>query len=1243
MKKTKWTKPQNLAIETVGRGVLVTASAGAGKTAVLSERCIRRICDARNQVDVDKLLVLTFTEAAAEEMKGRIAEKLYAICMEDPGNRHLRKQLVRLDAAWIGTIHGFCKRVLMEHFYLAGLDPRFGILDPDQQKLIRARAMTTAIEAAWRDETVSASMRELFHGRQLRGGTTFPDCMLKLTAFLDSVPDRNAFYQSAARLAGDSLIELHLDYLRRQLTLCRDMAMYARHLDQTIAGGCYLTEHIETFLPTIKRCLDAVQRSAFTAVSEIIGTWQFDSATRYSKKMGLEKADAERIKSFVDNVKKKITRLKELVVFQPELLQWIIPAADRQTQTVIAVLQRFDAEYRAVKRGLNVLDFADLEHQTLAMFDAYPAVAEKLRQRFAYVFVDEYQDINDTQQRLLQAVSRPDNVFAVGDVKQSIYAFRQSRPEIFLEQLSAATEDEKSSGIALRVDMNDNFRSRREILGFVNRVFGRMMTQSLAGLDYKDRAELIAGLEYPPLLGTTPASRKAVEFYLLDEQSSDENSEDNGDSEGDSAGQEPAAQNFVTAVQRQAAFIARRIRQMVENAEFEILDKKTQQMRPVEYRDIVVLMRAMSRRAAEYVELMRLAGIPVSSQSQCGYFAATEVMDFLSLLKVLDNPLQDIELAAVLRSALFCFTDSDLAMMRWFARQGNEKFSAFFEVVTHYADSGPNDALKPKAAEALSVIQAWRIEARRKPLSELIWQIFEDRGLLAFASALPNGPQRRANLLMLHDRAIQFESFAGVSVGRNLAAFVDFLEKLLEEEFDWAPAQPDSGSENAVRVMSVHKSKGLEFPVVFLAELNRNLYKTQSGSACEINAQMLALELPDLPHGIKVPTPALQIIRQNEKQSAIAEEMRILYVAMTRAKDRLVLTASEKCDRCQEWLARRPDTPTLPDWLLTDAQSHLDWILAALAPSGAVSQAIASDGRQIFEDDLFIVSRVGKNELDALTGEIRNQKRQREKTYIPVPAGCSDLTAKNVFEQIRGSFEWRYPCDAVKTLHAKFSVSTLTHRDDEFSQYADFSIPAPDSFSVQRSDPLSVGSAVHLVFQHLPLQSPLNEEVIRRTIASLSGQKRFSSATAEQIDIAAIASFFQTAIGSGVLVHPENVLREWPFTLALPVSELGIDCPGESVVVQGVVDLIIRTAQGVILVDFKTDKISSQKVAQQVKHYQTQLGLYRRAAEAILRVPVVGAYFYFLHPQVLFSVDPGTISLKTPPLSDALPSIQTGS
>jgi ATP-dependent helicase/nuclease subunit A len=1230
MTKINWKPAQRRAIETIGRNVLVTASAGTGKTAVLSERCVQRICDGKRPIGVEQVLVLTFTEAAAEEMKGRIAKKLYEVYLQNPGDAHLRKQMVRLDAAAIGTIHSFCKRILTEHFYLAGLDPRFGILDDDQQKLVRARAMTAAIESAWNDPAMTGGMQMLFEGRVAGGRGTFADALLRLAGFLDSVPDRNAFYESAVRLAADNsescdiLAQFQFEHLRRRLYLCRDMLIYARTLDRTLAAGQYLTVYIEEILASLEGCLEAIQKDNLDAASEMIRQWQFARMPSLSKKLEIDKADAERIKELVEGAREKIKAMKKLVLFEPEYLRLVAPLADAQTRTLISLLQVFDGEYAAAKRAMGVLDFADLEHKTLELFRAHPEAAGKLRRRFAYVFVDEYQDINDVQQRILEAVSRGDNVFVVGDVKQSIYAFRQSRPEIFLQRLSAATDKPKSAGEAMRVDMNDNFRSRREILAFVNRVFGRIMTQSVAGVDYFGRAELAAGLDYPPLEGDTPMERKAVEFYLLDEQSPEY--EDSAD-ESDEAGENGTApfNHFATAVQRQAAFIAQRIRRMVGTesggAEFEVMDKYTGQMRPVEYRDIVILMRATSGRAPQYVELLRLAGIPVSSQSPCGYFAATEVTDFLALLRVLDNPLQDIELAAVLRSVLFRFTDSQLAAVRIFADAGDDGGCAFYEMARRYAENGPDVKLRQKTDEALRTLQAWRVEARRKPLSELIWRILEERNFLAFVSALPNGPQRRANLLKLHGRAVQFESFTAGGEGHNLMAFVAFLEKLLEEESDWAAAQPQTGAENAVRIMSVHKSKGLEFPVVFAAELNRPFRNTDGGGACEIDSRMLGLEVPDRRHGVRLTSPAHQLIRQSARQSEMAEEMRILYVAMTRARDRLILTASREARDCRKILSRLPELEIVPDWILLDAASHLDWVLAALAGSDAVGQIVDSDTQEVFEEDLFVASRIGKERLNALTAEILDRKGRRGKTYEPVTAGSNEPAARRLFEQIRNARQWRYPYEGLTGLNAKFSVSALTHRDDEFARTAiDFSFAESESSAAGGGDALALGSAAHLVFQHLPLTKAMGETVIRETIAGLLARNQISAGQAEKIDIAAIVSFFQTDVGRGVLEHGGDVLREWPFTMALPVSELGIDCPGESVVVQGIVDLIIPAAEGLILVDFKTDKISSKGVASRAEQYHTQLALYARAAGTILKNPVAAAYLYFLHPRTLYPV-----------------------
>ncbi len=1247
MTAPQWTSPQKRAIETIGRDVLVTASAGTGKTAVLSQRCVERICDPRHPVDADRLLVLTFTEAAAEEMKTRIAEKLSAVC-ENEGSGRLRRQLVLLDAAYIGTIHGFCKRILTEFFYLSGLDPQFGILDPDQRDIIRAESMNEALEQAWNDESLAVQLQALFDGRNLRNAnTSLPASLLEVANDLDSLPSREAFYQSALKAVSDdpasrqALDQMICEGLSRHLQTALDRLHEARRRDQLLTGGQYLSDYIDFILSQLQPCLMDLNHGKLASAAAALCQVDYGRMPSLSKKLDVDKAAAEKIKQEVTQGRDALKKLKDLVFVHPDYIAAIAPQVRTQTQACIALLRLFDERYLRRKQTLNVLDFADLEHQMLALLETRPGVGEILRDRFEYVFIDEYQDINRVQREILRHVSRPGNLFVVGDVKQSIYAFRQSRPEIFLEQLAAAADDPAAVDTPLRVDMNHNFRSRQEVLTFANRVFGRIMTQAVAGLDYDKRSELIAGLNYPPL--EEASANRVVELHLLDEDNPEDKKKQDEDA-GEQAESDESQDmiDTVTPVQRQAAMIARRIRQIVGadtgRPEFQVYDKSTGTMRDVRYSDIVILMRALSHRASEYVELLRLAGIPVSSQTQCGYFAATEVADCIALFKTLDNPLQDIELAAVLRSALFRFTDTELAAMRLFANQKKHHNACFYDVVTGYSQDGPDIPLRQKAAAALSTLESWRQQSRRKPLSELLWRIYESTSLLAFVSALPNGRQRRANLLKLHDRAIQYESFADPGQSRSVSGFAAFLEKLLEQETDWAPAQPDNFAENAVRIMSVHKSKGLEFPVVILAELNWRMRKQDSGGPCLVNATMLGLELVDPQRGLRITTPIHQLIGMEKRRAGLAEEMRILYVAMTRARDRLILTASTQLSRCRDRIERCREFQTLPEWELLDATCHLDWLLTALAQSQALHSVCSAGQSTCALDELFSVCSHDKTQLNQLSDTIRRQKQLRCRSVTPVSSQCANPQNRQLFEQIVNLLNWQYPEDALIRLPGKFSVTGLTHRDDEFlrPQLDDlFASPQPRSTAGNpRAEALARGHATHLVFEHLPLTSIPDRAIVLQTIEKLVNSGRLTLAQSQSIDIETILSFFQTPAGDLVIRNAERVYREWPFTIALPVSELGLSCPDDFVVVQGVIDLLIPTDHGLVLVDYKTDKIADDAIEIRANRYQSQLALYARAAQTILKIPASAGYLYFLHPRILRPVDIAHLDLHSALLSD---------
>lgn len=1219
------TEAQRRAVETVGRDVLVTASAGTGKTAALSLRCVERVCDAARAVDVDRLLVLTFTDAAAEEMRARIGQTLRDAARQHKDSR-LRQQAMLLDGVTISTIHAFCKRTLTEYFHAADIDPAFGIIDADEQRLLKSETLEAVLEAAWQDPELAAAMRELFAGRRLQPGTrSFVDKIIPLSTFLDSVAEREAFYEQAARLndASDTAYTALLD--RQRQIICDALAMMRQRLDYALAldahycAGGFISKTIQTvYIPQIETCLVLAEQGRLDRVLENIQKPDFGRFP--NKPKDLDKETAEFIKSPAKKVKEEFESLKAFAALNPGYDDALAQTVSRQSQTLLELVRRFDAAYAAAKAARNVLDFADLEHRTLRLLETDKDVAAALRERFEFVFVDEYQDINTVQQRILDCLCRGDNVFAVGDVKQSIYAFRQSRPEIFLARLAEASDRTDEMEKPLRVDMGENFRSRPEVLEFVNAIFGRIMTDGAAQMRYDERARLKAQFAYAPFGGGHP-----VELVILDEDSNGaaDTSDNCDDAEEDDRGGEPTA--LIDATQRQAAYIARRIRQMVGadggKAEFQIFDRTTGTYRDVRYGDIVILMRSLSHKANTYVEILRLAQIPVNSQSSGGYFEATEISDCLSLLKTLDNPDGDIELAATLRSPLFGFDDTALAKIRFYAEDTIGPKRTFHQAVVRYAEDGPDTTLRQPVQNALEQLQRWRQTAQRRSLATLLDAVFRETGLLSFYAALPNGSVRRANLLKLHDRAIQFEQFRTSRPGMGLARFVEFLQKLRDQEQDWAPGQPDS-AENAVRVMSVHKSKGLEFPVVFAAELNTPFNLSDTAGECLIDEETIGLQAAVEGGRFRLSSAAHQVLAQRKHRQTTAEEMRILYVMLTRAREKLVLTASQKEAHCRQRLMEGAMMgERIVDWKLLETRRHIDWLLTAMADE-ATLHSLYKTG---FETTLprrnqCVAQRIARQELDAMTAALLDSKRSLTSVTEP-PALSAKQTAffAAAYAQLEAALTTAYPFEDVCGLCAKYSVSTLTHRDDEFSA-ADVSgafdaMPA----AVQTGGTAHAGierrlagTAAHRVFEYLPLDGPVTSGAAEQTLAKLIDQGIIAQATADAIDTAGIAAFFETEPGKAVLAAGMACLREWPFTLAVDAVKLGAKTPNETVIVQGIVDLIIPTAAGLIIADFKTDKIRDQAALERrTAQYREPLGWYAHAASAILNKPVISSWLYF--------------------------------
>ncbi len=1234
-KTIRWTEQQARAIAARGGNVFVAASAGTGKTAVLSGRCVSLVSDASACPDVRNMLVLTFTEAAAEEMRSRIARRLRDAHHQTRESRLVR-QLMVLQGADISTIHAFCKRLITEHFHELSLDPSFRVIDADEAMLLKTEVLQDTIQWAWEQSRLVEGLEALLRRRDLRENGGFLAGILRLDDFLDGVVSRDLWCERACRLADAADPQAgELGRIQQQFVEDRLDAILARlhsalriYESQDTDGKWGGALHEQLIVP-VEACLEHRRAGDWDSCARMI--LSFEKPKKAPQLRGFPETLGEIVKDLRTKALDSFVGLRDLAVLDPRYLDLVGRSAGVQTNVLIELVRRFDHLYTARKRTLNGLDFADLEHHALRLLTQgqkeggiLPSeTAMVLRSRYRHIFVDEYQDINPVQQAILDALSSGDNVFGVGDVKQSIYGWRGAEPGIFLERLASAAVEPTGPSEGRRIDLNRNFRSAPGILDFVNCVFGRIMTSAVADIDYDEAARL----RPPDDSQAAQASRgnePVVELHILDEMAR------GNDDEEDSS--DTAETDSVTSRQRQAMMIAKRIVELMDagtgRPAMRIYDPRTDTIRDLRYGDIVVLMRSLARKANDYVEIFRLAGIPVNCDATAGYFEATEISDVLCLLKVLDNPQRDIELAAVLRSPLLGFSDTDLARIRLHAR-ADSKTHGFHASVTRYCGAGTKADLKDRLCRAMERLGQWRSMARRGSLADLLWRIYHETHYLAFVLALPNGQARRANLLKLHDRAIEFEGFASSAGIASLTRFVAFVEKLQETGQDWTPAQPGTAGDNAVRILSVHKSKGLEFPVVFLAELETpfNLRDVHADMVLDAH-DTLGLQVIDPRSNVKLQSLGHQIIAEKKLAAGLAEEMRILYVATTRARDRLILTASQKKTGCGKVLTKGLllGGDTLPAWLLKACRNSLEWVLYGLSDQRALHEAFRTDLEVPARDECLFNLRVYTG--DDLKELSRRVLSLRAAKVVPTisdeeRAGQGDQTLLSV---VKNELGWQYRFPDAMHRRAKDSVTRLTHPNDEFVAHDSsgalerlpVALVGPGG-EASGSPPAQVlGTAVHLVISSLDLKRSITLDEIEQTRDRLVREGEIPEDLAERVDVQAIQAFFESDLGRIVCDTRNAVWQEWPFTFGLPAGDGAAATPQEAdeiVVVQGIIDLLAQTPDGLLVIDFKTDRVSGPQVSERAQVYRGQLDLYAKAVSAIRGQRVVGRWLYFLAPR----------------------------
>lgn len=1291
-----WTDEQWEAVRLRGSDILVAAAAGSGKTAVLVERIIRRISDEREPVDVDRLLVATFTNAAAGEMRQRIREAIEKRLAGQPESEHLRKQLALIHRASITTLHSFCLDVIRRHHQLVRLDPTFRIANETETELLRQDALGELLEEQYGQ---SAEDSPFWRLADAFGGERGDDALFRLVQRLYDY-SRSHPWPDHWLLQAASAFERHsaddpggqadgMDAAPWKQMLLDDVRLELQGIAALLEEALRLCGRPGGPAPYAANVQDDLRQIAIASAAAD-GTWERLHAafreTAFGKLNAVRGADAdkslqERVKQLRDRAKKQFADIREeLFERTPEQyaaeMAMLAPVVRKLADIVIEFADR----YRQAKAAKGLVDFADLEHYCLDILrhpDSAPGTllpsdaARQYREQFVEVLLDEYQDTNTVQEAIVALIAAPSpgNRFMVGDVKQSIYRFRLAEPGLFMDKYRSfgpAEEDGAAGG--RKIDLARNFRSRRQIVDGVNFIFKQIMTEQVGEMEYDEAARLVYGAAYPD-----SPNDMAVEVALLDRGAGTGEAADVGEEDGDDADQAAAATNEAAAhaeqeeqaetAQLEARFIAAQIRRLTGmdgQPPLQVYDRGAGGFRPAVFRDIVVLLRATSQWAPVLMDELRLAGIPGFADLNTGYFSATEVETMLSLLQIVDNPYQDIPIAAVLRSPMFGLTAAELAAVRIRGRS-----RPFYEAVLACAaageepgeedllsNAGPDEpALRAKLTRFLAMLGRWRDEARQGALAQLIWSVYRETGFYDYVGGMPGGMQRQANLRALYDRARQFEATSL----RGLFRFLRFVERMRDGGTDLGTARALGEQEDVVRIMSIHKSKGLEFPVVFVAGLGKMFNQSDLNDSFLLHKELgFGPMFADPTLRVACPTLPMLAIRRRMKLEMIAEEFRVLYVALTRPKEKLILVGTVKSmeKAAQKWARMREETDwRLPAHEMARARTYLDWLGPALVrhPDAHPLRARSDDGDAPYHVPAIMAEEPSQWNVGVLSSlgfaqaaaavEVRFADDRMEAVAQLQPVDRGGTEQRPAQERLDSRFDWTYAHAPASSLFSKTSVSELKRLaersfiGDSEPEAEPLVLPGvaagtkvplhelarrPGFLGKRAMTAAERGTIYHAVMQRIPLNGEVTESVVRTTVDAMVSRQSMLAEHREEVDAALIAAFFREPIGRRMLAA-DRVHREVPFSYGLPAEEAypeaGQAVRGETVLVQGMIDCLFEENGELVLLDYKTDAVFGDRLELLKERYAVQLGLYAKAIERIWRRPVKEkALFFFDGP-----------------------------
>ena len=1271
-----WTTEQQQVIDLRNRNILVSAAAGSGKTAVLVERIVKIITDKNHPVDIDHLLIVTFTNAAAAEMRERIGNAIEKALDEQPEDEHLLRQLTLIHNAQITTIDSFCLYVVRNHFHEIDLEPNFRIGDEGELKLLREDVLGRVLEQNY--EEPSEAFSDFVEGYASgRTDAALNEMILQLYEFSRSYPWPEKWLDS---FVGAYRIETReeLDRAEWLAPLTENIRFVLKDCEQLLKQALAVTQQDDgpdMYEKAVRSDLEKYEGlSKLTSFCELSGALSDIKYDRLASSRGFEgdPDKLELVKSLREQAKDVVKKLcKQYFFCSPEMMIEQLERTEPMLEEVVRLTKQFADEFAAAKRRKNLVDFHDVEHFALQILvdeetEKAKKTAEEFRDTFEEIMIDEYQDSNEVQETLLRSISREErgenNIFMVGDVKQSIYRFRLARPELFMKKYDSYSLEESTTQ---RIDLHKNFRSREEVLTCTNDIFYKIMARSLGNVEYDEEAALYPGASYPVSADFTPE--------ILLAGSNDELLEDT---------------DFSDKKTLEAKIVAEEIRHLMKTQP--VTDKATGELRAARYSDIVILLRSLSGWADSLVEVLNGNGIPAHTVSSTGYFSTVEVQTVLSILRLLDNPRQDIPMAAVLRSPMAGLTDEELAVLR--LEDGSVPFhEAVLELAEGlYEEDGKKEISNPEADQKQgknadekpenhieSTAHQKLLEFYKKyrqlrqlvpdtPIHELIEIILCETGYGHYVAAMPAGNRRTANLNMLLEKAAAYEKTSY----KGLFHFVRYIDELQKYDVDFGEADMVGENEDVVRIMSIHKSKGLEFPIVIVSGMGKNFNKQDTRSKMVLHPELgIGLDYMDGKKRIKSPTIAKKAIAKQIDLENLGEELRVLYVALTRAKEKLILTgtlkdAPEKLEffRQQAALyAHSSDTTAIPYLTRESAAGYLDWVLPAVLSYG----------------DKYPVRIVEAAEL--VLDEVENQLEQNEnltERIVEIEAADTQLVG-----QLKQRFSQRYPYQTDILRKNKYSVSELKHRAmrERFEAEQEETVPAFLEEPVTPTIPLFIqrqekitpdqnvsgqgvqvnrgalrGTAVHRVMECYDFTS---EKSVQEQMDAMEKEEKITADMRTLVKERIVADFVSSETGKRMALAQRMgaLYREKPFVMGFTEEELeryGFGAGAQMIeneaqtenaqqeimsenvsqenhmheedltLIQGIIDVFWIEDDGITVLDYKTDRVDTAQ--ELIDRYATQLKLYADALERVFatrKLKVKEILIYSFRLEKLISIE----------------------